>query len=513
MTNTGNVSLTAVTVTDPMIGLSTISCPSSSLAPQATETCTATYTTTQADVDRGSITNTGTAHGTPPTGPPVNTTSQATVPANLFPTIGLNKTASPTSFTEPGTVITYSYVVTNTGNVTLQPIAVTDPMPGLSVINCQGKIALAPEASATCTATYTTTQADVDRGEVVNTGSATGKSPQGVNVTDQATATVPVVQTPGIALTKSANASGFSAAGTAIIYSYRVTNTGNVTLHNISVTDPLPGLSAINCNGVTTLAPGASGTCIAAYVTTQTDVDAGGVTNTATVSGTPPTGPQVTASDTVTVPAVQAPGIGLEKTANIASFSAPGVVITYSYLVTNTGNVALTNVNVTDPMVGLSTVNCPSSSLTTPSSSETCTATYTTTQADVDRGSITNTGTAHGTPPTGPEVTRDSTATVPAAVSPALTILKSATPLTFTATGTPIAYSYVVTNTGNVTLNPVTVTDPLPGLSAVSCPPPRLLPGRLKPAPRRTRPRRPTSTRERSSTPRRPRQPRPTETS
>ena len=120
-------------------------------------------------------------------------------------------------------------------------------------------------------------------------------------------------------------------------------------------------------------------------------------------------------------------------------------------------------------MVGLSTVNCPSSSLTTPSSSETCTATYTTTQADVDRGSITNTGTAHGTPPTGPEVTRDSTATVPAAVSPALTILKSATPLTFTATGTPIAYSYVVTNTGNVTLNPVTVTDPLPGLSAVSC--------------------------------------------
>ena len=199
-------------------------------------------------------------------------------------------------------MITYSYVVTNTGNVTLQPIAVTDPMPGLSAINCEGKTDAGPGASVTCTATYTTTQADVDRGEVVNTASATGKSPQGVNVTDQATATVPVIQTPGIALTKSANAGSFSSAGTAIIYSYQVTNTGNVTLHNISVTDPLPGLSAINCNGVTTLAPGASGTCTAAYATTQTDVNAGGVTNTATVSGTPPTGPQVTASDTVTVP-------------------------------------------------------------------------------------------------------------------------------------------------------------------------------------------------------------------
>ena len=33
------------------------------------ETCTATYTTTQADVDAGWITNTGTATGTPPRGP------------------------------------------------------------------------------------------------------------------------------------------------------------------------------------------------------------------------------------------------------------------------------------------------------------------------------------------------------------------------------------------------------------------------------------------------------------
>ena len=42
-----------------------------SLAAGASETCTATYTTTQADVDSGRITNTGTATGTPPTGPNV----------------------------------------------------------------------------------------------------------------------------------------------------------------------------------------------------------------------------------------------------------------------------------------------------------------------------------------------------------------------------------------------------------------------------------------------------------
>ena len=49
-----------------MPGLSANSCPRPTLGPPAFETCTATYTTTQTDVDHGPITNTGTASGTPP---------------------------------------------------------------------------------------------------------------------------------------------------------------------------------------------------------------------------------------------------------------------------------------------------------------------------------------------------------------------------------------------------------------------------------------------------------------
>jgi hypothetical protein len=71
--------LTWVTVTDPMSGLSKISCPATKLSPGATETCSVTYTTTQADVKRGSVKNTGTATGTSPSGTKVSATSTVIV--------------------------------------------------------------------------------------------------------------------------------------------------------------------------------------------------------------------------------------------------------------------------------------------------------------------------------------------------------------------------------------------------------------------------------------------------
>ena len=182
MTNTGNVTLTSVDVTDPMHGLSAVSCPDAMLAPAATETCTATYTTTQANVDAGGIHNTGTATGTPPTGPDVTAKCSLFIRAHQHPSIGIVKTANVANYDAPGTLITYSYKVTNTGNVTLTSVDVTDPMAGLSAVSCP-TATLAPAATETCTATYTTTQADVDAGGITNTGTATATPPHGAGVT------------------------------------------------------------------------------------------------------------------------------------------------------------------------------------------------------------------------------------------------------------------------------------------------------------------------------------------
>ena len=57
-----------------------------------------------------------------------------------------------------------------------------------------------------------------------------------------------------------------------------------------------------------------------------------------------------------------------------------------------------------------------------------------------------------GTPPVGPAVTDEDTATVLAVQTPVIDLVKTASPTTFVAAGTPISYTYLVTNNGNVTL-------------------------------------------------------------
>jgi uncharacterized repeat protein (TIGR01451 family) len=293
VTNAGNVTLAGLGVTDTGLpGLSVVTCPQPTLAPGVSEDCTATYVTTQANVDAGLVTNTATAHGLRPgvTTPVVSAPSTVTVPAVASPGISVVKSASPSTFSAAGQTITYHFAVTNAGNDTLAGVGVTDTgLPGLSAVTCP-QPSLAPGASEDCTATYVTTQADVDAGAVTNTATAHGLPPGATTpvVSAPSTATVPAVQSPGIKVVKSASPSTFSAAGQRINYRFAVTNTGNVTLAGVGVTDTgLPGLSAVTCPR-SVLAPRAGETCTATYVTTQANVHARLVTNTATAHGLPP---------------------------------------------------------------------------------------------------------------------------------------------------------------------------------------------------------------------------------
>ena len=105
-----------------------MTCPDTTLAPGASTTCTATYTVTQADVDNGSVTDTATASGTPPSGPAgdLAAVDGVSVPVPAGPAITIVKSATPAQVHAAGDVVTYRFTVTNTGNVTLTGVAVTD---------------------------------------------------------------------------------------------------------------------------------------------------------------------------------------------------------------------------------------------------------------------------------------------------------------------------------------------------------------------------------------------------
>ena len=159
----------------------------------------------------------------------------------------------------------------------------------------------------TFTGTYTTTPANAAAGQVLNTATASGAPPTGPRVTDTDNAVVTITPaTPAITLDKSASPAAVVGAGQTITYSFVLTNSGNVPLTGVTLTDPLPGLtitppaaSAWTGGVAGTLPVGGTVTFTGTYTTAAGDVTAGEVENTATASGNPPSGPPVTTTDTV----------------------------------------------------------------------------------------------------------------------------------------------------------------------------------------------------------------------
>ena len=298
----------------------------SSLAPGASTVFTATYNLTQNDINAGQVSNTATAGAD-------NTAETATdtevVPVPRVPELTLDKTSSLNiSSNNPqradvGDVITYTFVLTNTGNVTVDNLRIVDAPLGISV----PAVAInnfAPGATQTFTATYQLTATDVATHQVTNQATASGvygpttdRSPINQLSNDPATPAVndsTVTPLPGIAIVKpvpsvtDSNANGYTDAGDVINYSFRLTNTGLTALTGVYVRDRDPAVvHNINPPTSITLAPGQidTTTFTATYTLVQADVVRGYYDNTADAFGTMPSGAVVTDESDPLVPTAE----------------------------------------------------------------------------------------------------------------------------------------------------------------------------------------------------------------
>ncbi len=461
-TNTGNVTLAPVNVVDD---LTSDSATCASVAPGGTCVLDVTYVVTQGDVDAGEVTNIGSTDGTPPTGPPVTDTDPEAVDVPQHPALRVDKVYLANADEDGngevslGDTLTYAVKAFNDGNVTLTNVIVDDDLTGDST-TCPS---VAPGGVCTLIVAYEVTQGDVDAGRIDNTG--TGDSDQ--TPPDEDDETVPVPQHPSIDALKElvSNAdedgNGEVSLGDTLTYTITATNDGNVTLTDVTVDDDLTGTVDAPC--AATLAPNGSCSVDVTYVVTQADVDAGEITNIGTTEGTPPTGPPVTDTDPEEVDVPQYPSIdALKELVSNADEDGNGEVslgdtLTYTITATNDGNVTLTDVTVDDDLTG--TVDAPCAATLAPNGSCSVDVTYVVTQADVDAGEITNIGTTEGTPPTGPPVTDTDPEEVDVPQYPGVEVLKTADPTVVSAAGTDIEYTVTVENTGNVTLDPPSLTD------------------------------------------------------
>ncbi|MCD9197465.1 DUF7507 domain-containing protein [Aeromicrobium wangtongii] len=297
-----------------------------------------------------------------------------------------------------GTVIPYQYTVTNAGQETLSTLDITDDRI-TGAITCDATtLPPAPAAGSTtvCRGTYTVTAADVAAGSVVNTATATAVSPGGDDITSpEATVTVPLVS--ALSLTKTVQTPGPYEGGQEIEYQYTVTNTGGSTVSNIDVTDDRVGAEALVCQE-NLLDPGASTTCTGTYVIDAAQADASGrIVNTAVATGLSPIGQNVQSPQAqATITLGTDPALSLEKTASPTTVTAVGQQVTYSFLVTNTGNVPIGNIAVVeDSFTGSGTLpdaTCPAEpAQLAPGDSVVCTSVYTVTAADLDGAGLRNT--------------------------------------------------------------------------------------------------------------------------
>ena len=490
----------------------------------------------QAASDSGSIINVASASAVILDGSPVNPVDSdpAIVTMTANPSMSIQKTKvendGANDKMDVGETIDYTIVITNTGNITLNSITLTeiltdgngnqtDLIGDLTLVSINDVVttetsvsSLAVGDKATYTLTYTVTQTAMNSGQVTNVATVTGSTPAGTTlpVTTSEQVVSLMGQEPAMTVTKTAtendNNDGLD-LGETITYTIVVENTGNVELTDVVVTDnalvDLAGESLSLTDGPTyngtgifdgILSVSETVTYTATFTVDQQAINAGGLTNTASATATSPAGENISEdSNTVSTTISAIARLEVSKTYviddNGDGVDGVGDFIEYTITVENTGDIALENLSIEDiftdnnseelsftldPFFVGATANSPEGLLRV---DETATykAYFVITQQAVDAGGLINNVTASANAPgsTTPVVDELDTPTITLiAESPEMEVIKTAQVDDggddSIDIGDTINYTIQVTNTGNVTIENLVLEDIITDINGVT---------------------------------------------
>ncbi|MDB6057759.1 MAG: hypothetical protein JWO95_1603, partial [Verrucomicrobiales bacterium] len=444
--NTGNVTITNIVVTTDRTGTSPVT-TIVSLAPNATANFVGTYVVPP---EACSVTTIATATGADCNGTIASNSATTTCPVTGgIPSIEVTQFC-PATAPSPGGTLNFTGIVANDGTVTLTNVLVYNSRTGTAPILTVP--ILAPGESATFTGSY---HVPLNCCSQSSMATATGVVPcTGLMVSDTDTKTCPVLTAPAIVVTKVCS-TNVTNPGEVLHYSGTVSNSGNITLVNVTIVNNQPSVGS-RVFGPITLAPGE----VADYTGSYTIIADFCGTDTVTARGEDAcTQVAVTSSVTTTCPvAATLPDILVTK--NCPAFPTPrGAPFTFTGTVFNTGNVTLTNVMVFDNqptnnslVIGPITI--------APGASVKFTNTYT---APLCCCQIVDTLTASGNDRcSGTTVSATSSAECPLLTTPLISVIKNC-PSGTVRVGDTYNYSGIVSNSGNIVLTNVIVVSSQPG--------------------------------------------------
>ncbi|GGG54224.1 DUF7507 domain-containing protein [Bizionia arctica] len=556
VTSNGNTTINTVVLEDTMLG-GVIAIESgdydedSELDLDETWIYTADYAITQADIDAGMVSNQATVTGIDVIdgstvsdlsdddnileNDPTETTLCQSTDIALIKT-GVFNDGNADGCSNVDETITYTFTVTNEGSSTITTVVLEDPMLGGMIALESGDDdsdnELDVDETWIYTADYAITQADIDAGMVSNQATVTG-----IDVIDGSTVSdlsdddnilendpteTTLCQSTDIALIKTGvfndgNADGCSDVGETITYTFTVTNEGSSTITNVLLEDTMLGgviaLESGDDDSDNELDVDETWIYTADYAITQADIDAGMVSNQATVTGIDVIDGSTVSdlsdddssveNEATETNLCQRTDIALMKTAEINDSDGNncidlGETITYTFAVSNQGNTSISTVELYDPMLGgyMAVASGDNDSDNELDVNETWmyTGDYAVTQADIDLGWVSNQATV-----TGIDVRNGSTVSDLSdddsimEDDPTVTMLCNLGSLSLEKVGVfnddngsggaqvgeTITYTFTIYNTGQITLYNISIEDALPGIHIEGLPIPQLLPGEM----------------------------------
>lgn len=469
-----NIGIVGITANCP--ALDTINNQDNRFDPGEVLQCTGDYLLTQADLDRGSVSNVATAVA--------YTVNSNTVTTNV-PTVSpraltLTKTANPTTYNSVNQQITFAYTITNSGTVQLGPAQFTVTDSGINnnaAFNCgSADVTLAPGANLTCSATYQVTAADTSAASISHTATASGGG-----VTSAAAA---------ITLTKSTTPT--TTSGTTVQHTVRkgewlwqiarcyaadpqetVKANPQVDPYLLS-TGTIVTVPGVGSTGKTVHAPpepcvqfhlvqsGDTWTSIAQKYNADPGLTQMVNSNAMTIGKEVKVplytfGLNIPLSGTTATAIPSSTALGLTVTPNATSYSQAGQTITFDYVIKNNGTTTLgpTQFVINDALMNPTALNCgPANTTLAPGASTTCTNTYSVTEANMGAANIQFSTTATGSG------AASSSAVVTTLTKNVGVLTLSITPstTTYNQAGQTINFSYVIKNTGTTSVGPAQFT-------------------------------------------------------